>query len=76
MTASQLRKRIADQLRTLSDDRLQAAYHFVEYLNEHEDNPATEELLKISGFQSSLRRAERQAALGKTVPLAKVRRDV
>jgi hypothetical protein len=76
MTASQLRKRISDQLRTLSDDRLRAACHFIEYLNEHEDSPATEELLKIKGFRSSLRRAERQAALGKTVPLAKVRRDV
>lgn len=76
MTKGQMRKRIADQLRMLSDDRLQAAYHFIEYLNEHEDNPATLELLKIRGFQSSLQRAERQAALGKTVPLAKVRRDV
>jgi hypothetical protein len=76
MTKSQMRKRISDQLRTLSDDRLQAAYHFIEYLNEHESNPATEELLSIKGFGSSLRRAERQAALGKTVPLAKVRRDV
>jgi len=52
------------------------ACHFIEYLNEHEDNPATAELLKIKGFRSALRRAERQVAQGKTVPLVKVRRDV
>ena len=76
MTASQLRKRIADQLKTLSDDRLRTACHFVEYLNESGDNAATEELLKIKGFRSSLRRAEKQASLGKTVPLSKARRNV
>ncbi|MBU4273552.1 MAG: hypothetical protein KKE86_13990 [Planctomycetes bacterium] len=76
MTTSQLRKQIADQLKTLSDDRLLAACHFVEYLNESGDNAATAELLKIKGFQSSLRRAEKQAAQGRTVPLSKARRDV
>ena len=76
MTASQLRRRIASQLKALSEDRLRAASHFIEYLNEHEDNPATAELLKIKGFRSALRRAERQVAQGKTVPLEKVRRDV
>jgi hypothetical protein len=76
MTTAQIRKRIAGQLRSLSGDRLQAAYHFIKYLNDDEDNPATVELLKISGFSSSLQRAERQAAAGKTVPFSKVRRDV
>jgi hypothetical protein len=76
MTVSQLRKRIATQLKTLSADRLRVASHYIEYLSEHEDNPATTELLKIKGFRSALRRAERQVAQGKTVPLEKVRRDV
>jgi hypothetical protein len=76
MSATALRKRIANRLKSLSEDRLQAACHFIEYLNEHGDSPATEELLKIRGFRSSLRRAERQVAQGKTTPLAKVRRDV
>ena len=76
MTATQLRKRIVSQLKSLSEDRLHVACHFIEYLNEHEDNPATAELLKIKGFRSALRRAERQVAQGKTVPLVKVRRDV
>ena len=76
MSARQLRKQITEQLKSLSEDRLQVAYHFIAYLHEHEDNPATAELLKIAGFQSSLRRAERQAALRKTVPFSEVRRDV
>ena len=76
MTATQLRKRIADQLKVLSEDRLRVACDFIEYLNDRDDDPATDELLKIKGFRSSLRRAELQVAQGKTVPLSKVRRDV
>ncbi|MEN6450222.1 MAG: hypothetical protein ABFC96_07010 [Thermoguttaceae bacterium] len=76
MTTAEIRKRIAGQLKSLSGDRLQAAYHFIRYLNENEDDPATAELLKMRGFTSALRRAEKQAAAGKTVPFSKVRRDV
>jgi hypothetical protein len=76
MSPTQLRKRIAGQLKSLSEDRLRVACDFIEYLNEREDDPATLELLRIKGFRSALRRAERQAAQGKTVPFAKVRRDV
>ena len=37
---------------------------------------ATAELLRIKGFRAALRRSEKQAARGKAVPLAKVRRKV
>ena len=76
MTAVELRKQIAGQLKTLSVDRLRVTCDFIGYLNEDEDNAATRELLKIKGFRNSLRRAERQVAKGQTVPFAKVRRDV
>ena len=76
MTVVQLRKKIAAQLKDLSEDRLRAACHFVEFLHEAKDSPATSELLQIKGFRSALRRAEREAAAGKTVSLSKVRRDV
>lgn len=76
MTTTQLRKQIVNQLKTLSEDRLRAAGHFIEYLNEHGDDSATAELLKIKGFRASLQRAERQVAKGQTVSFAKVRRDV
>jgi hypothetical protein len=76
MTTADLRKQIVSQLKLLSEDRLLAARHFIEYLNEDEGDAATAELLRIKGFRSSLRRAERQVAKGQTVPFAKVRRDV
>ena len=76
MTTIQLRKHINKRLKSLSADRLRAAYHFIAYLQEHEEDPATLELLSIKGFRSSLTRAERQAASGKTVPLSKARRNV
>ncbi|MGD0517630.1 MAG: hypothetical protein ABSA26_08855 [Thermoguttaceae bacterium] len=76
MTTVQLRKHINQRLKSLSADRLRAAYHFIEYLKENEEDPATLELLSIKGFRSALTRAERQAASGKTVPIGKVRRNV
>jgi hypothetical protein len=76
MTAVQLRKHINKRLKNLSADRLRAAYHFIEYLQEHEEDPATLELLSIKGLRSALNRAERQAIAGKTVPLSKARRNV
>jgi hypothetical protein len=76
MTTVQLRKHINRRLKNLSPDRLQAAYHFIEYLQQHDENSATLELLSIKGFNASLVRAERQAASGKTVPFSKARRNV
>jgi hypothetical protein len=67
MTPVQLRKQIANQIKALSGDRLRVACHFIEYLNEHEDNAATRELLRIKGFRASLCRAEKQLAKGQTV---------
>ncbi|HUT10330.1 MAG TPA: hypothetical protein VMY42_07535 [Thermoguttaceae bacterium] len=76
MGASELRKEIVERIGSLSEERLRAAYYFISYLYEHEDDVATDELLKIEGFPAALDRAEREAAAGQTVPLAKVRRDV
>jgi hypothetical protein len=75
LTAAQLRKQIHQRLETLPDDRLRAALHFVEYLNQTADD-ATLELLAIPGLEPALLRAKRQADKGQVVPLAKVRRDV
>ena len=76
MTAMELRKRIQKRARSLSLDRLKAADEFLAYLEDREDNAATREMLAIPGFRAMMRRAERQMAAGKTVRLAKVRRDV
>jgi hypothetical protein len=76
MTTIQLRKDITKRLRVLSPERLRVVDDLVAYLQDREENPATRELLAISGLKSAVRRAEKQAAEGKAVPLAKVRRDV
>jgi len=76
MTTVQLRKYINQRLKKLSADRLRAASHFIDYLQECEEDPATLELLSIKGIRSGLARAERQANSGKTVPLSKARRNV
>lgn len=75
MGASQLRKQISEHLESLSEEHLRVADHFIAYLREHENNPATAELLEIEGFSDALRLAEHQAASGKTVPLSEVHRD-
>jgi hypothetical protein len=76
MTTKQLRKRISERARALSAERLKVLDDFAAYLEEREDNPATRELLSIPGFKASFRRGMKQIAAGKTVPFAKVRRDV
>jgi len=76
MTTEQLRKRILRRVKALSAERLRVADDFMAYLEQRENNPATAELLAIPGLKSAVERAERQAAAGKTVSFAKVRRDV
>jgi len=76
MTTTQLRQRISRRLQRLSAQRLKMADEFMAYLQECENNAETNELLAIPGFKASLRRAEKHAAKGKTVSLAKVRRHV
>lgn len=76
MTTTQLKRRVAQRLRKLSPERLKVADEFLAFLQNREDNAATAELLSIPGFKESFRRGMKQAAAGKMVPFAKVRRDV
>ena len=76
MTTTELRRQLVDRVRRLPRDRLRVADDFLAYLHDRQDNAATAELLRIPGFRAALHRAERQAASGRTVPWAKVRRDV
>ena len=76
VTTTELRRNIQKRLRVLSVERLRVVDDLVGYLQDREDNSATRELLAVPGFRSRLRRAQKQADAGKTVPFAKVRRDV
>ncbi|MBM3189703.1 MAG: hypothetical protein FJZ90_13380 [Chloroflexi bacterium] len=65
-----------ERLRNLSPERLRVASDFLAYLQEREENEATEELLAIPGLGAALQRAIEQAEHGDTVRLADIRRDV
>jgi hypothetical protein len=65
-----------DRLRRLSLPRLRVANDFLAYLEEREENEATEELLNIEGFTKAFAEAIQQAESGETVSLTAIRRDV
>ena len=64
------------RLRSLSPEHLPVANDFLAYLQEHEENKATAELLSIPGFEAAFRRAVKQADRGDVVHFEDVRRDV
>jgi hypothetical protein len=63
-------------LRQLSPDRLRVASDFLAYLEEREENEATQELLELAGFEESFEQAVKQAASGEIVRFKDIRRDV
>ena len=64
------------RLRRLSLDRLRVADDFLAYLEEREENEATQELLNIEGFEQAFRRAVQQVEIGDVVRFEDIRRDV
>ena len=64
------------RLRSLSPGRLRVANDFLTYLQEREENEATQELLEIPGFLSAFRRAAAQAEAQETVLWEDVQRKV
>ena len=63
------------RLRHLSIDRLRVALDFLTYLEQKEDDEATEELLRIPGFTSEFREALQEAERGEVVSFDQIRRD-
>jgi hypothetical protein len=64
------------RLHRLSPERLRVANDFLAYLQEREENEATEELMGIPGFEGELREAIREADAGEVVSFDAIRRDV
>lgn len=64
------------RLRRLSPDRLRVANDFLAYLEEREENEATEELLRLPHFSEAFERAVQQSKIGKVVSFKNIRRDV
>lgn len=65
---------LAQRLSRLSPERLRVASDFLCYLEEREDDEATEELLRIPGFEAAHSDALEEVARGDTVPFRQVRR--
>lgn len=76
MNCVEMRDQIQDYLDQLSPERLPIALDFLAYLVERETNEATDELLRIPGFESDLEEAERDAASNKLVDWRSIRDDV
>lgn len=65
-----------DRLRRLSPERLRVANDFLAYLEEREENEATQELLSLAGFEAAFLRAACQAEAGEVVRFEDIRRSV
>ena len=75
-TADTILQDAKERLERLSRDRLKVASDFLAYLDEREQSEATEELLKIPGFEEAFQDAVRQVDEGHIVRLEHVQRDV
>lgn len=64
------------RLRALSPERLRVAVDFLAYLEERESSEATEELLRIPGFEEAFQQAAEQAPRGEVVGFEDIRWDV
>jgi hypothetical protein len=65
-----------ERLYRLSPDRLRVANDFLAYLEEREENEATQELLSLTGFEAAFLRAAHQAVAGEVVRFEDIRRSV
>ena len=63
------------RLRHLSIDRLRVALDFLTYLEQKEEDEATEELLNIPGVTTEFHAAMQEAAAGDVVPFSQIRRN-
>ena len=71
-----LTKKITEDLKDMSPEKLKVIEDFVSYLKERESSQATAELLSIPGFMERLKVAKSQAKSGRTKPWRKVHRNV
>ena len=76
MTTAEQRKAARETLDGLPPDQLKVAVEFLRYLKERASEEATEELLRIPGFEKDMEQAERDIAAGRVTDWRKVRRDV
>ena len=67
---------IEEILRRLSPERLRVAVDFLAYLDEKENNAATDELLSITNFENDFQEALQEAERGDVLSFKSIRRHV
>jgi len=76
LTKSRLLPEVERRLHKLSVERLRVANDFLAYLEDRESSDATQELLKIIGFQEAFQTASQQVDSGEIINFEDIRRDV
>ena len=71
---SDLKNRIKSRVGRLSNARLLVLADFLAFLEQREDEAATNELLSIPGFMRDLKKAQREIASGKLTNVEKLSR--
>ncbi|WP_107669955.1 hypothetical protein [Cyanothece sp. BG0011] len=74
MKSIEIRQKAKEYIEQLSSEKLLVATDFLEYLLEKEDNDATEELLKISGFEQAFTKAQENVKQGKVTSVEQLKR--
>lgn len=76
MNTVQMRNQLKQYIDQLSPESLEIVVEFVTDLVSQDDEDATEELLKISGFTEAFERGKQQVRAGKVKDWRTVRDDV
>ncbi len=74
MNTGEIRQQIQEYIEQLSPERLLVAADFLAYLASIENDEATEELLKINGFQEAFIKAKKNVAEGKVISVDQLKR--
>jgi hypothetical protein len=76
MNTTQMRNQVKQNIDKLSPEKLIVIAWFLHDLLDDENEDATEELLKISGFESAFEKARQQVIDGKVKDWRMIRDDV
>ena len=76
MNTTQMRNQVKQNIDKLSPEKLTVIAEFLRDLLNDENEDATEELLKISGFESAFEQAKQQVKEGKVKDWWMIRDDV
>ena len=76
MNTTQMRNQVKQNIDKLSPEKLTVIAEFLRDLLNDENEDATEELLKISGFESAFEQAKQQVKEGKVKNWRMIRDDV